>query len=82
MTYGEMARSFAELKSIGVEMGPELIAERGIEKLFVRLAMVLEAYADGWIDAGGSVGKLEARSMDESYAVELNRLRRQIEGTI
>lgn len=77
MTYGEMARSFAELKSIAPS--PEVIEEKGLEPLFVRMAMSLEAYADGWIDAGGSVEALEAKTMDEGFMVEINYLKQQIE---
>jgi len=79
MTYGEMSRSFAELKARGEGLGPEMIEEKGLEPLFIRLAMALEAYADGWIDAGGGVEALEARTMGEGFMVEFNHLRQQLE---
>lgn len=78
MTFRAMVEMLDKAKAIGAELGPEAIQERGLEGVFVRTAMSLESYADGFQDAGGSLEQLNRREMDEGYAVEINDLLRRI----
>jgi hypothetical protein len=75
MTYREMTQSLDDMKIRGGNLGPDAIAEKGLEPLFVRLAMALAAYEDGYLDAGGSPDRLASRQMDEAYVVEVNHLK-------
>jgi high-affinity Fe2+/Pb2+ permease len=78
MTFGAMLELLDDAKGMATGAGPEAIQERGLEELFVRLAMVMEAYADGYQDAGGSLEELRSRKMDESYVVQINDLLHRI----
>lgn len=74
MTYETIARRLEYARVYATERGPEWVREKGLEPLFIRLGMMLLAYADGWIDAGGGFERLQSREMGESYAVEINHL--------